>query len=102
MNPQIETIEPRRLLAANLVADFGGIYPTDSVTLNGISYFAADDGAHGKELWRSDGTPDGTVMVRDIVPGAQGSNAGSFDVVNGRVVFFTRAGDPSASENTVA
>ena len=28
--------------------------------LNNIAYFFADDGEHGKELWRSDGTNSGT------------------------------------------
>ena len=40
---------------------------------NGIAYFTASDGRTGHELWRSDGTAEGTVLVRDIRPGASSS-----------------------------
>jgi len=36
-------------------------------------FFFANDGVHGEELWVSDGTADGTAMVRDAAPGPQGS-----------------------------
>ncbi|MCC7062134.1 MAG: hypothetical protein IT456_04970 [Planctomycetes bacterium] len=32
--------------------------------------FLADDGVHGFELWRSDGSTAGTQLVRDLLPGA--------------------------------
>ena len=34
--------------------------------VNGTLYFAADDGIHGEELWKSDGTGVGTALVEDI------------------------------------
>jgi ELWxxDGT repeat protein len=34
-----------------------------------ILFFCADDGINGKELWKTDGTANGTVMVKDINPG---------------------------------
>jgi len=36
--------------------------------VNGTLFFAADDGMTGRELWKTDGTPEGTVLVKDINP----------------------------------
>jgi ELWxxDGT repeat protein len=45
----------------------------DVVETDGDLYFVADDGTHRLELWRSDGTPDGTTLVKDVWPGPEGS-----------------------------
>src|SRR5689334_5427015 len=45
------------------------IYPGELTNVNGTLFFVADDGSHGVELWKSDGTNAGTVMVKDIYPG---------------------------------
>ena len=52
-------------------------WPGASVTLpDGSALFAANDGVHGRELWRTDGTPGGTRMVDDLVPGPAASGPG--------------------------
>jgi len=56
-----------------LVMRFAGPKDTASpdwlTDINGTLFFAADDGTTGIELWRSDGTPEGTKLVKDIYPG---------------------------------
>lgn len=45
--------------------------PGKFVDVGGTMSFTADDGVHGRELWKSDGTRSGTVLVKDINPGAR-------------------------------
>jgi len=55
--------------------------------LNGNIYFAADDGIHGTELWKSDGTANGTVMVKDIESGEISTYITNITAVNGKLYF---------------
>ena len=50
-------------------------------------YFTADNGTNGRELWKTDGTGAGTVMVKDINPGPTGSNP-VFLVAAGSTLYF--------------
>lgn len=60
--------------------------PALFVEMGGILYFAGDDGIHGWELWRSDGSVGGTYMVKDLREeecdenGENCSNGGSLQV----------------------
>lgn len=68
--------------------------PEEMTPFSGRVAFRADDGAHGREPWISDGTPAGTQVLRDIAPGSEGSDPAGF-LAHGASLVFS-AWDPCA------
>ena len=63
-------------------------------TFDGFAYMVASDDAHGRELWRTDGTVEGTRLVCDLTPGFDGSAI--TDLVRFRGALYFGAGPESS------
>src|SRR3954447_14515934 len=103
--PTIEVFESRNVLSGpsataslvkiiNLTGDAFtlGANADVATNVNGTLYFTANDGSHGRELWKSDGTSAGTVLVKDINPGS-GSSGTSRELTNVNGTLFFTASD---------
>ena len=67
---------------------------SDVIEFNGEAYFCADHRENGKEIFRSNGEPEGTLLLRDIDPGPGDSSPSGFFTLNG-FLYFT-------AENTLS
>ncbi len=77
-------------------------------TAGGFAYMYADDGVHGRELWKTDGTDANTSLVKDINYGdysSIGSNISGMDSLKGKIYFGAYNGTSEgiyASDGTAA
>lgn len=92
----LEPLDDRRLLTATveLVKDINPYAPPDSsnpqqlTAVGNTLFFVAEDQTHGQELWKTDGTEAGTLLVKDICPGVNGSSPSNFTRI-GSVLYFS-------------
>jgi ELWxxDGT repeat protein len=72
--------------------------PSWLTVYNGVLYFSANAAGSGNELWRTDGTALGTMMVRDINPGATSSVPRNLTVIGSNVILV-EASDVGTNSN---
>ena len=94
---QLETLENRRLMAVDILADIevdgdARFIPRDIVGYNGSVYMRLSDNITGPEPWVSEGTPESTRLLKDIRVGDFGSGARDFAEYNGQLFFTANNG----------
>jgi len=62
-------------------------HPVDFRVFGSRLYFQASDSVSGAELWSTDGTTNGTTLVKDIKTGANGAYPGGLTVVGDKLLF---------------
>lgn len=74
-------------IAGGQINPYGETCPSNLIVASSGIFFGAYDAEHGRELWISDGTTDGTRLVKDIRPGSESSGLDSPAVIYGRLLF---------------
>ncbi len=92
-----EVLESRQLLSVTpqLLADINpeqSSYPRDFIEFDGKLFYTAEHAEYGRELWSSDGTPEGTGLVKDIRPGEDDSKISGLTVSGGWLYFVADDG----------
>jgi len=64
-----------------------GSSPRHFAVYKDLLYFQSNDGNHGPELWRTDGSEAGTAIVKDIFPGSRGSSPRYLTTFNDELYF---------------
>lgn len=86
---------------AQLVADLSPSqpstpsYPSPVAQLGSVAFFTAEESQHGRELWRTEGTPETTRLVADLCPGTC-SAVPTVAVAGGKLFVFAFTGWDSA------
>jgi ELWxxDGT repeat protein len=79
---------PTQIAEINTTTIHWSSNPSEFTQLGSTTLFVATEYVRGAELWKTDGTSTGTVMVMDIYPGMNGSVPHGF-VEMGGLAYFT-------------
>lgn len=78
-------------LVKDIVPGPGGSFPSELTDVNGLCYFACNDGSgSGTELWKSDGTQNGTELAVDVLAGPTSSNPTRITHVGNWIFFMAK------------
>lgn len=88
---------PTHTLVRDLAGGTGSGAPSDLTRFRSGWVFTANDGSHGREMWWSDGTVDGSRRLTDIAPGDDSSEARPL-VVRGTDLLFSAGTRASGDE----
>ena len=78
---KVKNIVPYGLNSSN--TDYNDFF----CVVNNVLYLNATTADKGTELWKTNGTPAGTVLVKDIFPGTESGNPAFLTNVNGTLFF---------------
>jgi ELWxxDGT repeat protein len=87
---------PRPQLVKDIYPGPGHGAPQAFAFAGSTLFFVAQDPEQGFELWKSDGTSEGTVLVKDVLPGAESSIPYPIVPFGDRVLFSTDLSDDEA------
>src|SRR4051794_29422983 len=94
LQPRPEALEGRALMSISphLLDDVNqtgvGSFPTNFTAVGDTTFFLADDGVHGQELWVIRRSESGAHLVKDINPGAASSQIRGMSDLKGMLLFF--------------
>ncbi|MCX5887218.1 MAG: hypothetical protein NT096_15125 [Proteobacteria bacterium] len=95
-DPAMQDKEP--YLVRDIYSGTSSSSPSYLINVNDTLFFRANDGTNGIELWKSNGTEAGTVMIKDIQPGINHSSYPLPQITIQGTLFFSADNGTTGNE----